>query len=60
MAKFKLEIETDNATFDGDHNRDAEVARILRDIASKIELGYGGRLIYDINGNKVGRCDHED
>lgn len=49
---FELEIETDGAAFDP---LSAEVARILRDIASRVESesDVSGR-IRDINGNTVG------
>ena len=51
---FKLEFSTDNAAFD-----DApatEIARILRDIAGKVERGdyLDGASIHDFNGNRVG------
>lgn len=47
-----ITIKTDNAAF-ADGNRAAEVARILRVIADRIE---GGETptVYDYNGNKVG------
>lgn len=47
--KFKLEINCDNAAFEGD-NRYAEVERIL----CEIEIGRGPGTIYDVNGNRVG------
>lgn len=61
---LKLEIATDNASFfdtaNDDFNEEAkriEVARILRQIARKIEHDYATAegAILDINGNKVGR-----
>lgn len=57
---FKLEFKTDNAAF-GDGNGEAEIARILRQLADRIEGG--GRddmLIYvaDLNGNTVGHCHY--
>jgi hypothetical protein len=52
MSKFKLEIETDNAAFADDYN--AEIARILRAVADKIERGIIDARILDINGNTVG------
>lgn len=48
-----LTINTGNAAFD-DGNREAEVARILREAADKIEAGYEDFTLRDYNGNKVG------
>lgn len=50
---FKLEIETGNAAFD-DEGKAYEIARILRDLADKIENGAEAGSVRDINGNKVG------
>lgn len=56
--KFTLEIECDNDAFAGDPS--AEVARILRDVAARIEYTpLNGRAVpigtaRDINGNRVG------
>lgn len=47
-----IRIKTDNAAFDED--RDAELARILRIAADKIEHGNDTAELYDINGNPVG------
>lgn len=56
--KFTLEIDCGNAAFDGELERDTEVARILRLAAERIEAGAGdkGRLL-DINGNIVGKWE---
>ena len=59
--KFKVEITTDNAAFEGSY-WSTEVARILRTLA--IQLEEVGRamhvqpeiLIRDINGNTVGKA----
>ena len=56
MSKFVVSIRTDNSAFDGDHG--AEVARILRALADRIE---GAALdeyfpLRDINGNNVGEA----
>ncbi len=50
---FKLSFETGNAAFD--ETPATEIARILRDIARKVEQGesFGGR-IRDVNGNTIG------
>ena len=53
---YMLTIETGNAAFEAD--RDAEVARILREAADRIERGdhYGEFTLRDYNGNRVGAC----
>jgi hypothetical protein len=50
---FNLTIDTDNATFQ-DGNATAEIARILRDIADKLERGLLSGHTIDMNGNHVG------
>lgn len=56
---FKLKIKTDNAAFAEDGNGGKnEVARILREIAEKLEAGYDVGSARDINGNKVGEWEH--
>ena len=49
---MKINFSTDNAAFD--EYGDAEVRRILEDIANKVERGYGYGAIIDINGNHIG------
>lgn len=56
MNKFALDFRTDNAAFAD--NEKAEIVRILRDVADRIEAnpsssGLAG-MIRDINGNTVG------
>ena len=53
---FKMKIETDNAAFD-DGERMHEVARILREVADKIDAARMGGTILDGNGNSIGRWD---
>lgn len=49
---FTLAIKTDNAAFE---DRNAEVARILRDAAEKVEdFGLPESGLLDVNGNLVG------
>ena len=51
-----ITIKTDNAAFQ-DGNRAAEVARILRTLATKVVDVRGGCApahVYDVNGNNVG------
>lgn len=51
--QFTVTIDTDNAAFDGD-DCGAELARILREIAQKVEDGADEGNAFDINGNRVG------
>jgi len=52
---FSISIDTGNAAFEDDAG--AEVARILRDVATALERGTRGAPLHDINGNRVGRFD---
>lgn len=52
-----MEIRTANAAFDGEGQRRAELARILRTVADAIEGGTKGAPLFDFNGNRVGRFD---
>ena len=58
MSKtVRLEIDTGNAAFgETMEERDAEVARILRAAADKLDSSYAmdDFGLYDINGNRVG------
>ena len=60
MSYITMTIETDNAAFDD--NFEAETARILRQLADRVEYGSRGEHINikDINGNSVGSFDHID
>jgi hypothetical protein len=51
---FRMNIGTDNAAFT-DGNRNNEIARILRDVASQIAAGKDFGSTVDINGNSVGQ-----
>lgn len=53
---FKLSIECDNAAFDD--NIPAEIARILRELADKMEFrdNVPPWPLHDINGNRVGNA----
>lgn len=52
---FKFEIDTDNAAFDDeDGDLAGETARILRDVAAKVEDGRTSGRAVDFNGNIVG------
>lgn len=54
---LRIEIATDNAAFEGNYT--AEAARILREIAGRIERGSHSGPIRDANGNTVGRYELE-
>lgn len=59
-TKFELSIECGNAAFI-DNGTGIETARILRELADKIEMSYNGRMpdeYYprDENGNNVGKA----
>ena len=47
-----ITIRTDNEAFQGG-NREAEIERILTEIANQIHQGRDPH-VYDVNGNKVG------
>lgn len=53
-----IEIETGNAAF-ANGNETAELARILRDTAQRIENGHTEFKLYDYDGNRVGYCEYE-
>ena len=69
---FTLSIKTDGAAFSDDSvgpddcgreiGRRNEVARILREVADRMDNGDDCGLTMDYNGNKVGRftLDHEE
>lgn len=49
---FKMEFGTDNDAFVG--YKEAEVSRILKEIAARVVLGYVSGSIHDINGGRIG------
>ena len=52
---FTIKIKTGNAAFqDAGDDGKSEVARILRDIADKLESGHEHGACVDANGNRVG------
>lgn len=55
---FTLSFTMDNAAFEDEPA--TESARILRDIAEKVEAGHGGGKIRDINGNSIGTWSVEE
>lgn len=54
MDNFRIDIGTANAAF----KDPSELGRILRDISSRVLEGERSGIIFDINGNRVGRFDH--
>lgn len=55
MASMTIEVESEDAAFDGCENAAAEMARLLRSIADTLDEGVGPcHVLYDINGNKCG------
>ena len=50
---INITIETENAAFE-DISERPEVARILRELADKIETYRNPSVIMDINGNRCG------
>lgn len=55
---FTLRINVDDDAFQGE-GRNSETARILRNVAARIEAGEyfdHYRTLYDVNGNDVGRA----
>ena len=60
MTSFVLKIESGNAAF-SDGNAGSEVARILRELARKVEdSSDGSGRLFDANGNGVGHWSMAD
>lgn len=57
MDHISIKIKTVNAAFDGDEAR--ETARILRELADKLEQGREPDSLLDNNGNKVGTVEYK-
>jgi hypothetical protein len=57
---FKLNFDTDNAAFSEDNGEEtdaakaAESARILREVAKKMDTGLTYSRVFDVNGNAIG------
>lgn len=56
MSYFTLKFDTDNAAFE-DTGLAHESARILRDVADRIENGAAIGTVRDVNGNTIGRFE---
>jgi hypothetical protein len=55
MAKFIAEFSCDNAAFDGPDALRPEIARMLRELAGRVERSDSpDGPIYDANGNAIG------
>lgn len=65
MARILITIDTENSAFEGD-NVGSESARILRELASKIEtsnlVSTFDRSLWlkDVNGNRLGKMEVTD
>lgn len=58
MSVFTLEIKTDSAAFQDDDGWGFyEVARLLREVADRVEGGWSTGGVLDLNGNTVGAFD---
>jgi hypothetical protein len=57
IEKVKIEIKTLGSAFQED-SFEYELARILRELAYKIEYGLKPSSIMDHNGNKVGSVEY--
>lgn len=57
MSRMIISFEMDNAAFDMDPA--AETARILRDLAERMECGINDVThIWDENGNRIGQAEY--
>lgn len=54
--KFKVTIATDNAAFMEEDDPRPETARILRELADRLDNGADTYILHDANGNTVGRA----
>lgn len=59
MSEFWMKISTDNAAF-VDAPEGAELARLLRETAERLEQGVPYGSLRDVNGNMVGRWGHQE
>ena len=56
--RFQVDIATNGAAFEGPGEPGGEVARILRDLADRVEDGGNSFPLRDVNGNRVGSADY--
>lgn len=54
--EFSIHFEVENAAFydEDKHAPATEVAQILEEVARKVENGYTGGKVQDMNGNTIG------
>lgn len=57
MRTFTMQIDCDNSAFE--ESEGAEVARILHSVGEQLRDGDSMGVLYDINGNRVGRFYYE-
>ncbi len=56
-SMFKLTLKTDNAAFEDGADGASETARILREVAARLDGGARGTFpVRDLNGNTVGEA----
>lgn len=55
-TRLTVDLEVNNAAFDGEFEMSREIARILRNLADDVECGHVLQTLYDDNGNRVGRA----
>lgn len=61
VSEFVLSITTDNDAFTGEgSDPGTELARILREVADKVEGGQRHGILRDYNGAKVGVYDYSE
>lgn len=59
IEKVKIEIETLGSAFQEDeYSFSYEIARILKQLANRLENGGQPGYLMDINGNKVGSVEY--
>lgn len=54
-SSFVVSFDTDGSAFHPDP--EPEIARILRAVATKVELGEQEGAVLDLNGNRIGRFE---
>lgn len=51
---FETDFTLGNEAFDSPEKRRGEIARLLRELADKVEAGATGGIVSDVNGNRIG------
>jgi hypothetical protein len=52
---FAMAFTLDNAEFETPAARAEGVARLLRETANRVDAGHTDGVLFDINGNKIGK-----